>query len=138
MLCNNKLSVLAIFLCALLVLLNVYPKDSGLLLRGAYHYGISRIPSKIFLLALSFITSISFFCLIKENRYLSEIGKDSMIYYLYHGIIIRFALKPIVQHLNFHQSFPFVILYCIIVMVLIYGISKIRICRWLCNPKFRS
>lgn len=131
---NNHLSYCFIFLIIILIVLRLYPENCGLLLRGADHYGLTQIPSKVYMLACAFVTSLSFFNIMKENNALSEIGKDSLLYYLYHGIIIRFAVQPLVLHLGLPQSFLFVFLYCSIIVSMIYAISRTYLFRWLCNP----
>ncbi len=131
---NNYLSYVFMCLVLLLIAFRLYPESSGLLLRGADHYSISQIPSKVYLLICAFITSLSFFNVMKENKVISVIGKDSLLYYLYHGIIIRFAVQPLVQHFDLPQSFPFMLLYCIIIVLMIYVISRINAFRWFSNP----
>lgn len=131
---NNYLSYGFMCLALLLIAFRLYPESSDLLLSGADHYGISQIPSKVYLLICSFVTSLSFFNIMKENKVLSVIGKDSLLYYLYHGIIIRFAFQPLVAHYGLPQSFPFMLIYCVIIVSMIYVMSRVNVFRWLCNP----
>lgn len=131
---KNYLSYGLMCFALLLIAFRLYPESSGLLLRGADHYGISQIPSKIYILICAFVTSLSFFNIMRENIVMSVIGKDSLLYYLYHGIIIKFAVPPLVRHFDLPQSFPFMLLYCIIIISMIYVMSRINIFRWLCNP----
>jgi fucose 4-O-acetylase-like acetyltransferase len=121
-----------------LILLNLYPIDNMLLLRGADHYGFSLFPAKIYLLTCSFLLSIIFcnlFYLILNNcKVLSVVGRDSLFFYLYHGIIIKFAIKPIISHFGLPQSLPFMMLYCLIIIVMLYLMSKVKLFRWIANP----
>lgn len=131
---SNYLSYGFMCLVLLLIALRLYPESSGLLLRGADHYNVSQIPSKVYLLICAFVISLSFFNVMKANKVLSVIGKDSLLYYLYHGIIIKFAVQPLVTHLGLPQSFPFMLIYCITIVSMIYVMSRVNVFKWLSNP----
>lgn len=131
---NNYISYGFLFIIVVLIALRLYPQNCELLLKGADHYGFSHIPSKICIFIASFVTSISFFNIINERKVLSVIGKDSLLYYLYHGFIIKFAILPIALHFSLPQTFPFMLLYCVIIVTAIYVMSRIYVFRWICNP----
>lgn len=121
-----------------LILLNLYPVDDMLLLRGADHYGFYLFPAKIYLLTCSFLSSVFlfflFYLLLSNSKVLSYIGSDSLFFYLYHGVIIKFAINPIISHFGLPQSLPFMMLYCLFIIVMLYFMSKVKLFRWIANP----
>ena len=110
--------------------------NSRLLLRGADHYTIPMVPLKSLLFVLSFMVSISIFNLFPKIKLLSALGKESMFYYLYHGLIIKFLLQPLVSHCHLPLNFPFMLLYLVGVMGLIFIMRRILPFRWLVFPSF--
>ncbi len=131
------MSIIFVVGVLVLIILNLFPENSYILLRGADQYNISDIPDKIYILILSFITTISFYNLsnsFKESTFLTNIGQNSIIYYLYHGLIIHFILRPMIRYFNLPQSSPFILLYCCTIICIIYLISKIKFFRWLTAP----
>lgn len=106
------------------------------MLRGADHYTVSDVPLKIYYLFLSFVVSISVFNLIPEIKSLSALGKESMFYYLYHGLIINFFLQPLVNNFHLPHSFLFMLVYLVGVMGLIFIMRRIKLFRWLASPSF--
>lgn len=111
-------------------------ENSRLMLRGADHYTISEVPLKIYYLLLSFVVSISVFNLVPEIKLLSTLGKESMFYYLYHGLIIHFFLQHLVSHFHLPHSFLFMLLYLVGIMGLIFIMRRIKPFRWLISPTF--
>lgn len=128
--------VLIVFgtLLCLLAYLGVYPEKMDLLLRGADRYGVDLIPAKLCILGISYIMSMFVFNLIKEQKILSLIGKDSLLYYLYHGLIIKFILVPLVLFCNLPLSIPFLLLYAACCIVFIWLLVRLRLFRWFANP----
>lgn len=92
-------------------------------------YGLNLIPVKIVMFFISSVLSISFFFLISENRLLALIGRDSLFYYLYHAVVIRFLLVPFLNYYNFPRSSFFVLLYVSFVFVVLFLIRRNRFIR---------
>ena len=132
---NKIISACFICLYILLIVLGLYPEKSDILLRGADSYSLSDTLAKAYLLICSFLISFSVFIIMIENKLLSKIGKESLFYYLYHGVIIMFVIQPLASSYGLPQTFPVIILYCIIVMTFIFCLSKIRIFKWIANPQ---
>lgn len=118
----------------ILIVFNLYPDNSRILLSGVGRYSYTEIPAKIYMLLLSAIASVSLFNIVKGNNFLANIGRDSMLYYLYHAFIIYFILTPLVEHFSLPMSFPFLLIYCAAIMTLIYFMGKIKLFKQLINP----
>ena len=112
--------------------------SSRLMLRGADHYTISDVPLKAFYLLLSFVVTFSVFNLIPENRLLSALGKETMFYYLYHGLIIKFLLQPLVSYFKLPHSFLFMLIYLIGIFGFVFIMRRIKPFRWLISPSFSN
>jgi len=130
----NSISYLIIITVVLLIAFDLYPTNSNILLKGADQYSIKDIPNKVFLLMCSFATSVSFFNLLGNIKYLDLIGKNSLFWYCYHGIIIRFFVAPIINHFHLPNSFLFMLLYLIMIVFALYMMNKIKCLRWLIAP----
>jgi fucose 4-O-acetylase-like acetyltransferase len=109
-------------------------QKAKLLLRGANHYSTKDIPLKTYYLIRSFILALSVFIVVPENKFLSYIGRDSMLYFLYHGLIIKLILQPITRYYHLPESLPWVLLYWALVIGIIFIIGKIKPLRWLTEP----
>ncbi len=109
---------------------------SRIMLRGADHYTVSEIPIKIYYLLLSSVVSISVFNLVPVIKILSALGKYSMFYYLYHGLLIKFILQPLVTIFQLPHSFVFMLLYLLGVTGLLFIMRRIWLFRWLVFPTF--
>ena len=129
----------AIFLATSLLIIYKIPsvigyENSRLMLRGADHYTISQVPIKIYYLLLSFIVSISVFNLVPQNKVLSVLGKDSLFYYLYHGMIIKFVLQPLVHYFNLPCRFPYMLVYLAGTIGVIFIMKRMKPFQWLISP----
>ena len=134
----NLLSYLVIMATILLIVFDLYPTNSKVFLRGADQYSMSDIPNKVYLFLCSFIVSVSFFNIMGGSnfKYLNLIGKNSLFYYVYHGIIIKFFVAPIINHFHMPSTLPFMFLYLILVVVALYVMNNISFFRWLTDPTF--
>ena len=132
---KNWVSVLCIIVVGCAICLGLYPSNADMLLRGVDHYGVSVIPTKMCLLVCSFVMSISVLNLSKDNRLLSSIGKDSLLYYLYHGLLIKFLFNPIIRYFELPTSLLWILVYCCAILLIIYCLGRIKLFRWLINPK---
>lgn len=131
---NNTISYSIIMIVALLILFDLYPSNTSILLKGADQYSISDIPAKIYLFACSTTMSLSVFNVVKEQKLLSAIGKNSLFYYLYHALLISYFISVLIHHFSFPNTFIFLIFYCIFILGVIYVFSRINIFRWLVYP----
>lgn len=138
----NKVSYLIIVVCIALIISNLPSPirafnsidSSKVLLRGADHYNITDVPLKIVYLLMSFLLSISVFNIMPNCKFLSQIGRDSMLYYLYHGLIIKYVLSFLVKNFYLPTTFTFMLLYLVVVTGIVYLIGRIKPLRWLTNP----
>lgn len=131
---NNTVSYIILIVTIILIVFQLYPDNSRILLSGLGRYSFTEIPAKIYMLLLSTISSVSLFNIVKGNNLLANIGRDSMLYYLYHAFIIYFILEPLVEHFSLPMSFPFLLIYCATIMTLIYFMGKIKLFKQLINP----
>lgn len=131
---NKSISACLICIYVILIGIGFYPEKSDILLRGADSYSLFDTLAKTYLLICSFLISFSVFIIMIENKCLSLIGKESLFYYLYHGVIIKFVLQPLSSFFGLPQTFPFVILYSAAIITFIFCLSKIRLFKWITNP----
>lgn len=130
---------LSIFLLLTICLFNIlgcYPSNASILLRGADPYNLSDLPAKIFLLLCTLVCVYSLWNLKCEIRSLAKIGEKSLLYYLYHGLIIQFLLVPLTQRLNLPTDMCCILIYLSTILFIIYQMSRISLFRWLVNPNF--
>lgn len=126
-----------IILMVVMLIVSLGPDNyqkAKLLLRGANQYSIIDIPLKSFYLICSFILALAVFIIVPENKFLTYIGKDSMLYFLYHGLIIKLLLQPFVRNNHLPSTLPWIIGYWALVVGVIFLIGKIKPLRWLTNP----
>lgn len=129
------LSICVILAIVAILAFDFLPADYRSLLYGANPYGYERILPKIYLLACSFALSMSVFSLCDSNKLLADFGQDSMIYYLYHTILIPLMFLPLVNSLNLPASN---MIHAVIYTALVFGIialmKKLKLFRCLVNP----
>lgn len=113
-----------------IVAFKLYPPTVGLLQRGAAAYGAKDVLWKIYVFGGSFLMSLSIFYVMPAVKWLWSIGRDSLLYYLYHALIVKFALEPAVHHFGLPKDFPFLLLYVLMVMLVLALISRCRLLRW--------
>lgn len=131
---NNVVSYIIVTATVILIVFKLYPDNCEVLLSGVGRYSYTEIPAKIYMLLLSTIASVSLFNIVKGNKLLANIGRDSMLYYLYHGFIIYFIFAPLMERFSLPMSLPFLLIYCVVIMTLIYFMGKIKLFRLLVNP----
>lgn len=131
---KSKYTVITILLCLSYITLELYPKNIQDLVRGAYHYSITDIPNKSIVLILSLLSSLAILYSYKIIPYLDHFGKLSLFYYLYHGLVIKLILSPLESRFNIPSSFPFIIIYTTLVIIILFIMTKIRFLHWLINP----
>lgn len=132
---GGRLSIIFLIIISLIVILGYYPIDAKVLLRGADPYGIDELASKLFLFLCSIVCVYSLWNLRFFVPYMEKIGKDSLFYYLYHGLIIQFFIVPIVGHFNLSTNLLYTIVYFFFIIVAIHLMSKLSFYRWLVNPQ---
>ena len=130
-----------IFVLTIVLIINKTPfhldyDSSKLLLRGADQYPISDIPLKMFYFILSFLISISVFNIFPKIKLFCALGKESLLYYLYHGLIIKFFLQPLVLYFHLPHTFLFMLVFLVVIIGLIFIMQRIKLFRWLVSPTF--
>lgn len=133
---SDAVSVGFICLISALIAFGLFPPPQicGILQGGADHYELSQIPAKIYMLACSFVASISIYNITRANELFAHIGKESLFYYLYHGILISFVVQPLVTIFDLPRSFPFMLLYCVSITIFIHLLGKVELFRWFTQP----
>ena len=129
-----SLFIIVIVLTLIVVFAPDHFQKAKVLQRGVDHYSLGDIPLKVCLLFRSFVLALSVFIVIPNSKFLSHIGKDSMLFYLYHGLIIKLILQPLVQNYHLPSTLPWIIGYWALVIGVIFLIGKIKPLRWLTNP----
>lgn len=105
----------------------------GNFMNGADHYTLIDIPQKCMILTCSTALSILLFNLMREHKFLCHFGKESLFYYVYHIIIITLA-RPLFQIHNLPHTFPFILLYTLLVICIVYAMSRVKLFKWLMRP----
>ena len=112
----------------------LYP-HCGNIMNGADHYTMKDLPQKVLIISCSITMSLLVFNLMKEIKWLTQIGIDSLFYYLYHYFVIVFVLIPLVGYFHLPTSFPFILLYTTLALAVLYLMSRIGFFRWLVRPQ---
>lgn len=131
----NILVPITTLICCLAVTLSLDQQIPVLkILRGAEHYGQFDenieliICSKLVFFVLSFLSSFAIISIIRwTSTFSANEGTKSLIYYLYHGLVIEFVLVPLVHILHIEQSIFVAMAATIICVLICYYLSKIRI-----------
>ena len=133
---NNKVhAAVAVILLPLLFWL--FPR-CGNIMNGADYYGIAGLPEKVMVYTCSIVVSLLVFNLTRDIKWLRPIGRDSLFYYLYHMFILTLMMIGVVKPYGLPLTFPFVILYTAVTMLILFVMSKIKLFRWLIHPTFKK
>ena len=135
---NLNVMHLAVAVVLLPLIFWFFPR-CGNFMNGADHYTLVDLPQKAMILVCSLAMCLLVFNKMPQVKVLSSIGKDSLLYYLYHIHIIFLCLVPLIRTYSMPTSLPFVILYTIALLGIVYLMSRIKFFRWLLNPiKFKT
>ena len=93
---------------------------------GAQMIGLA---SRAMYYLLATIISIALTSLIVDNKIISRIGKDSLKYYLFHGLILWFM-----SYINVPWNWWLSVIYCVIIMVAIYLFNMLKLSDILLRP----
>lgn len=135
---SKKVSWFLLIAVSIVILFIWFPSNASVLLRGADPYIIEDIPAKLFVLCCAVLLVYSLWNLKHENTYLAEIGRDSLFYYLYHGLFIQFLIKPLVVKFAIPTNLLVCILYLFFILITLHMMSKIKIFRWFVNPTIKK
>lgn len=125
---NTKVVALIVIISfSCMVFTGVWPNSTIKLLLGAYRFPFNQLPIKLLLFVCSIMMSLSFYVVFKESSGLAKIGRDSLFYYLYHGIIIQFILIPLFGYLKLPWNIITVIISFLCVVVALWLMSKSRL-----------
>lgn len=132
---RKPISVLIICIVATIVIIGLVPHDTRWLLYGSLGYGHDRILAKSYLMICSFAVTFSFYSLVRENRIFVSIGRDSIVFYLYHSLLITYLLTPVIHRFNLpHDSIIFSIIYTLGILGLIAIAKKFKPIVFLASP----
>ena len=106
----------------------------GRIMNGADYYALQEMPQKVMILACSVAISLLVFNLMRANRFLAHIGKDSLFYYLYHFYLIYMVIVWWVKLTYWPDTMPYIILYTAVVVGILLLMHKVKFFRWLANP----
>lgn len=135
---NFNVLHIAVAVILLPIIFWLFPR-CGNIMNGADHYTLVDIPQKVMILSCSLAMCLLVFNKMPEVKMLTHIGKDSLFYYLYHIHIIRLCLGPLLREYSMPRTLPFVILYTLAILGIVYLMSKIKLFRWLLQPiKFKT
>ena len=130
---NNITLHAIVALVTLPLLFWLFPHCGGFM-NGADHYRVEDIPEKILVLSCSTSMLVLLFHFVKDHPVLRYYGKTSMFHYMYHYFIIGMVLQPVIKRYNLPVTFPFVILYTLVILITLYGMSKVKIFTWAVEP----
>ena len=106
----------------------------GNVMNGADHYSWSGIPEKALILCCSIAISILVFNLVRDNKVLRSIGKDSMFYFLYHSFFVDGVVGITIMRNDLPRTLPYVLLYTVAILAVLAVMSRIPFFRWFTKP----
>jgi len=133
---NNNILHGAIAAVLLPIIFWLYP-HCGNVMNGADHYRMDGIPEKVLILACSVSMSILVFNIVRENRWLSSIGRDSLFFYVYHMFVISIVIQPLIYGNGWPKTLPFILIYTAAVIAVMLVMRMIPPFRWLTQPVFK-
>ncbi len=118
------------------VLLWFFP-HCGNVMNGADHYNWSGLPEKMLILACSIAMSLLVFNLVRDQRWLRPIGRDSMFYFVYHSFFVDGVFGIINIFYGIPCTLPFILLYTASIVAVLWGMSHIKFFRWMASPMIK-
>ena len=101
--------------------------------RGASGYGVANtmagFMSRLVFYLLAIVMSVSLTSLVSPSKLLGQIGKDSLKYYLFHGILLSFMV-----FLKLPWSWYFAFIYGLMLMVILYFFNKTKLSDFAIRP----
>jgi len=132
--CNNSIGIILFVIVGLICLIGLYPDNASILLKGADPYTIYDLPAKVFILICTMVCIYTLWNIKRKVSWLAEIGKNSLMYYLYHGLIIEFVLVPIVNYFNLPTGILGISTYFLFIIFIIQTMNRFSFFKWLINP----
>ena len=120
-------ALIVIMILSCMVFTGGWPYSTIKLLLGAYCFPFSQLPVKLLLFVCSILMSLSFYVVFRECSVLAKIGRDSLFYYLYHGIIIQFILMPVFECLNIPWNTLTISTCLLFIVILLWLMSKSKL-----------
>ena len=130
---HNNIMHVGVAVVLLPLIFYLYPR-CGNVMNGLDHYDLDGIPEKILILACSIAMSLLVFNLMRDFKPLRAIGRESLFYYLYHFLIIKEILMPLVAAYGWPTTLPFILLYSAVIIAVVFVMSKIPPFKWLVDP----
>ena len=132
---NNNILHGAICLVLLPIIFWLFPR-CGNFMNGADHYALADLPQKALILMCSISTSLLVFNVTRSNRLLSNIGRDSLFYFLYHIFFVNALVIIDVMLLGYRlpSTFPFILIYTTLIVMVLMLMHKIKLFQWLVHP----
>ena len=130
---NMNMLHIAVVVILLPLIFWLYPR-CGNFMNGADHYVLTDLPQKAMIFTCSIAMCLLVFNKTPEVKVLTHVGKDSLFYYLYHIHIISLVLSPLLRNYEMPRTLPFVLLYTLVILGIVWLMSKIKVFRWLMNP----
>ncbi len=101
--------------------------------RGASGYGMEKpmvgLMARLACYLLAIIMSVSLTSLVSSSKLLGQIGKDSLKYYLFHGILLSFMV-----FLKLPWNWYFAFVYGALLMTILYFFSKTKLSDFAIRP----
>ena len=132
---HNNLLHAAVAVVLMPLLFWLYP-HCGNVMNGADYYGVDGLPEKVMVLLCSISVSLLVFNLMRDNKPLRVIGKDTMFYYLYHMFVTTSLIVPLVVYNSWPHTLPFMLLYTALAVAIMWVMTKVQFFRWLIHPTF--
>ena len=135
---SKKVSWFLLIAVSIVILFIWFPSNASILLRGADPYSISDIPAKLFILCCTIVLIYSLWNIKFENDCFAKIGKDSLFYYLYHGLFMKFLIALLVVKVGLPTNLWCCMVYLFLILIALHLMSKINIFRWFVNPTIKQ
>lgn len=89
---------------------------------------------RIIFMFVAYILSCAVINLTKTNKILSYIGANSLVFYLYHGLLVR-IIQYYIKTYELPTNTFFIILYTLLIVIALYALSKLKsLNKFICNP----
>lgn len=124
---TKVVALIVIMILSCMVFMGVWSNSTIKLLLGAYRFPLGQLPNKLLLFVCSVLMSLSFFICFRECSGLAKIGRDSLFYYLYHGILIQFILIPVFDYLNLSWNFITIASSFLFIVIILWLMSKSKL-----------
>lgn len=112
---------------------NLHSITSGAVSYFAFSSPFIGLAARLGFIILAISMSICFINLVPTQKTFTKLGKDTLLFYIYHGFIVIF-IHYIFRCLDYTPNLAIMVIISVLVVLMIYLFSKFRISKSLLNP----